>query len=46
MRPYIGRTLDQATFDRIERWINQSLAGRAKLFATRVRRGTCAGLPW
>jgi hypothetical protein len=39
MRPYIGRTLDQVTFDHIERWINQSLAGRAKLFATRVREG-------
>ncbi|HEY7091800.1 MAG TPA: hypothetical protein VH393_01385, partial [Ktedonobacterales bacterium] len=39
MRPYIGRTLDQVTFDRIERWINRSLAGRAKLFATRVREG-------
>jgi uncharacterized protein len=39
MRPYIGRTLDQVTFDRIERWINQSLAGRAKLVATRVRQG-------
>jgi uncharacterized protein len=39
MHPYIGRTLDQVTFDRIERWISQSLAGRAKLFATRVRKG-------
>jgi aminoglycoside phosphotransferase family enzyme/predicted kinase len=39
MRPYIGRTLDQVTFDRIERWINQSLAGRARLVATRSREG-------
>jgi aminoglycoside phosphotransferase family enzyme/predicted kinase len=39
MRPYVGRTLDQVTFDRIERWINQSLTGRAMLVATRAREG-------
>jgi aminoglycoside phosphotransferase family enzyme/predicted kinase len=39
IRPYVGRTLDQVTFDRIERWINQSLAGRAKLVTTRARAG-------
>ncbi len=39
MRPYIGRTLDQITFDRIARWTSQSLAGRANLFATRAREG-------
>ena len=39
MRPYVGRTLDRVTFDRIERWINQSLAGRATLVATRAREG-------
>jgi aminoglycoside phosphotransferase family enzyme/predicted kinase len=39
MRSFVGRTLDQVTFDRIERWINQSLVGRAKLVATRAREG-------
>ncbi|HEX3270997.1 MAG TPA: AAA family ATPase [Ktedonobacterales bacterium] len=39
MRPYVGRSLDQVTFDRIKRWIDQALAGHAKLFATRVREG-------
>ena len=39
MRPYVGRSLDQVTFDRIERWIHEALAGHAKLFATRARTG-------
>jgi aminoglycoside phosphotransferase family enzyme/predicted kinase len=39
MRPYIGRTLDQATFDRIEAWITQALEGRSKLFAARTHEG-------
>jgi aminoglycoside phosphotransferase family enzyme/predicted kinase len=39
MRPYIGRTLDQATFDQIEDWVLRTLDGRAELFAERVQAG-------
>ncbi|HEY1391058.1 MAG TPA: AAA family ATPase [Ktedonobacterales bacterium] len=39
MRPYVGRSLDQVTFDRIKRWIDEALAGHAKLFATRAGTG-------
>ncbi len=39
MRLYIGRSLDQATFDHIEQWIGQALVGHSRLFATRVAEG-------
>jgi hypothetical protein len=39
MRPYIGRSLDQATFGQIEDWVLRTLDGRAALFAERVRAG-------
>ncbi len=39
MRSYVGRTLDQATADRIEAWITQALDGRSKLFAARAHEG-------
>ncbi len=39
MRPYIGRALDQETFDRISLYIHEFLAGYAELFHTRVRAG-------
>jgi uncharacterized protein len=39
MRPYIGRTLDTATYDRIARYIHRFLDERAALFASRVRDG-------
>jgi hypothetical protein len=37
MRPYIGRSLDQATFDRISTYIHEFLTGYAALFSTRIR---------
>lgn len=37
MRPYIGRSLDQATFARISTYIHEFLAGYATLFTTRIR---------
>lgn len=37
MRPYIGRTLDQTTFDRILTYIYEFLAGYATLFNSRIR---------
>ncbi|HEY0755521.1 MAG TPA: AAA family ATPase [Ktedonobacteraceae bacterium] len=37
MRPYIGRSLDQATFERISSYIYQFCQGYASLFTTRVR---------
>lgn len=39
MRPYIGRSLDQATLDQIEDWVLRTLDGRAALFAERARAG-------
>jgi aminoglycoside phosphotransferase family enzyme/predicted kinase len=39
MRPYSGRTLDQATFDQIEDWVLRTLDGRAGLFAERAQAG-------
>jgi aminoglycoside phosphotransferase family enzyme/predicted kinase len=39
MRPYIGRALDQETFERISLYIHEFLAGYAELFHTRVRAG-------
>lgn len=36
MRPYIGRSLDQATFDRISSYIYEFFAGYAPLFHTRI----------
>jgi aminoglycoside phosphotransferase family enzyme len=39
MRPYLGRTLDAATFDRIANYVHRFLAGRGALFASRVRDG-------
>ena len=39
MRPYVGRTLDQATVDRIEAWITEALDWRSKLFAARAHEG-------
>ncbi len=37
MRPYIGRSLDQTTFDRISNYIHAFLTGYAMLFTTRIR---------
>ena len=37
MRPYIGRALNQATFDRIASYIHDFLKGYAALFSTRIR---------
>lgn len=39
MRPYIGRALDQETFERISAYIHDFLAGYAELFHTRIREG-------
>lgn len=39
MRPFIGRALDQATFDQIERYVSDFLRLRAPLLGTRVREG-------
>src|SRR6266571_3060379 len=39
MRPYIGRTLDAATYDQIVGYIRRFLEGRSALFASRVRDG-------
>jgi hypothetical protein len=39
MRPYIGRVLDQATFERISLYIHEFLAGYSELFHTRVHEG-------
>lgn len=39
MRPYIGRALNQETFERIALYIHEFLAGYAELFHTRVREG-------
>jgi len=39
MRPYIGRTLDAGTYDRIAAYIHSFLAERAALFVSRVRGG-------
>jgi uncharacterized protein len=39
MRPYLGRTLDAATFDRIADYVHRFLAERGALFASRVRDG-------
>lgn len=38
MRPYIGRSLDQTTFDRIATYIYEFLDGYAALFQTRMRK--------
>lgn len=37
MRPYIGRSLDQITFDRISSYIHEFCDGYATLFTTRMR---------
>lgn len=37
MRPYIGRSLDQATFERISTYIHEFFTGYAALFQTRIR---------
>ncbi len=37
MRPYIGRSLSQTTFDRISTYIHEFCAGYAALFSTRMR---------
>ncbi|HVU69524.1 MAG TPA: AAA family ATPase [Ktedonobacteraceae bacterium] len=37
MRPYIGRSLDQITFDRISSYIHEFCDGYAALFTTRMR---------
>ncbi|MDQ6645145.1 MAG: AAA family ATPase [Chloroflexota bacterium] len=39
MRPYVGRTLDVATYDRIVGYVHRFLEERAALFASRVRDG-------
>ena len=39
MRPYIGRTIDAATYESIVAYVHHFLEGRAALFATRVREG-------
>ena len=39
MKPYIGRTLDRATYDQIETYIQHFLAARASLFTSRIRTG-------
>jgi aminoglycoside phosphotransferase family enzyme/predicted kinase len=39
MQPYIGRTLDHATYDRIVTYIQHFLAARPSLFASRAREG-------
>jgi uncharacterized protein len=39
MQPYIGRTLDAATYEGIVAYVHHFLEGRATLFATRVREG-------
>ena len=39
MRPYIGRTLDAETYERIAAYIHRFLDVRAALFASRVRDG-------
>jgi aminoglycoside phosphotransferase family enzyme/predicted kinase len=39
MRPYVGRTLDAATYDHIVGYIRRFLEGRSALFASRVREG-------
>ena len=39
IRPYIGRTLDAATYDRIAGYIHRFVDERAALFASRVRDG-------
>jgi aminoglycoside phosphotransferase family enzyme/predicted kinase len=38
-QPYIRRSLDQVTFDRIERWISLALTGCARLFSSRAGAG-------
>ena len=37
MRPYIGRTLDASTYDRISQYVYSFLEERASIFASRVR---------
>ena len=39
MRPYVGRTLDVATYDRLSSYVHRFLEERAALFASRVREG-------
>jgi uncharacterized protein len=39
MRPYIGRTLDAATFERIAEYVHRFLDRRTALFESRVRDG-------
>ncbi|HYB01088.1 MAG TPA: AAA family ATPase [Ktedonobacteraceae bacterium] len=39
MQPYIGRTLDASTYDRIVAYVHHFLERRASLFANRVREG-------
>jgi aminoglycoside phosphotransferase family enzyme/predicted kinase len=39
MRPFIGRALDAATYDRIVSFVRSFLAARGLLFASRVRAG-------
>ena len=39
MRPYIGRALDQATYDQITRYVEDFLARRENLLVSRAREG-------
>jgi uncharacterized protein len=39
IKPYIGRTLDAATYDRLARYVHRFMHERAALFASRVRDG-------
>jgi aminoglycoside phosphotransferase family enzyme/predicted kinase len=39
MKPYLGRTLDAATYDQITGYIRRFLEGRTGLFESRVREG-------
>jgi aminoglycoside phosphotransferase family enzyme/predicted kinase len=39
MQPYVGRTLDAATYERIRGYASRFLASRRALFASRVREG-------
>jgi uncharacterized protein len=39
MRPYVGRTLDAASYSHITRYVHRFLEERAALFASRVRDG-------
>ena len=39
MKPYIGRTLDSATYDHIVAYVRHFLAARTSLFASRIHEG-------